>query len=528
MKKIENFSDTLILNVERNGDVKCIADYKKSFSYTEFYHRVNQFSNKLSALGVERGEKVLIPMQSELDFYVVSYAVMRIGAVACFIDSKMSKEHLFECIEKLAPKVFIGHPNTYFLKRIFGKKFPSIERYITMSKISGPTGSSIYQGLKKQSESFTSVKPSVDEIAVILYSSGSTGKPKAIEFDHASFLSQGKTLQSEYGTIKADDTIMSFTALFPLFSIGFGLCTYIGDNNQKEFDGKLICKTIVDQKITFLAGSPLIGEEIANYCLENSIKLDSVQTFTLFGAMTSIGLHQKIQNIMPNGTSTSCYGAGECLSVSSITGKFILSNIYQLFLAGHGTCVGKPMSGVRIKIIRESEKHIANFKDCEFLRTDEIGEILVEGGNLALRYHHDEGNIADVKDGNKHWHRMGDVGFIDSHGLLWFCGRKTDIVEISNQKFYPDQIESIYNQHPKIKRSALVKHKNKLSVVIERHDGKSSIEPMFLVDLKNLSQTHEQTKNVQQFFAHPEFPVDYRHKMKIDRKMIEANISDTY
>ena len=64
---------------------------------------------------------------------------------------------------------------------------------------------------------------------------------------------------------------------------------------------------------------------------------------------------------------------------------------------------------------------------------------------------------------------MGDVGHIDDFGRLWFCGRKTHIVQINEDTNYSIPVESIFNQHPKVKRTALIKvnkpHSKKLTMV---------------------------------------------------------------
>src|SRR5690606_39407334 len=53
-------------------------------------------------------------------------------------------------------------------------------------------------------------------------------------------------------------------------------------------------------------------------------------------------------------------------------------------------------------------------------------------------------------------HRMGDVGYCDEHGRLWFCGRKTQRVETEQGPLYTEQVEPVFNVHPRVRRTALV------------------------------------------------------------------------
>jgi acyl-coenzyme A synthetase/AMP-(fatty) acid ligase len=116
---------------------------------------------------------------------------------------------------------------------------------------------------------------------------------------------------------------------------------------------------------------------------------------------------------------------------------------------------------------------------------------------------------------------MGDLGWMDHQGTLWFLGRKGHRVETLNATYFSIQMESIFNQHPKIRRSALVKliinQEVVPGLVIERHDKKTKMTDSFLRELQVLKDSTDFTKEIRQFFLHDSFPVDVRHNIKIDR-----------
>jgi acyl-CoA synthetase (AMP-forming)/AMP-acid ligase II len=129
---------------------------------------------------------------------------------------------------------------------------------------------------------------------------------------------------------------------------------------------------------------------------------------------------------------------------------------------------------------------------------------------------------AKIRIDGKLWHRMGDVGYLDDEQNLWFMGRKTHQVIVDQKSvFYPIRIEAIFNQHPLIKRSALVKltHKGKVfpGLVIERKDQSTSLDDKFRSELLSLASSSPHTNVINHFFVHPSFPVDVRHNIKIDR-----------
>jgi acyl-coenzyme A synthetase/AMP-(fatty) acid ligase len=116
---------------------------------------------------------------------------------------------------------------------------------------------------------------------------------------------------------------------------------------------------------------------------------------------------------------------------------------------------------------------------------------------------------------------MGDVGWLDDDGNLWFLGRKVHRVETEKNTYFSIQMEAIFNQHPKVKRSALVKIIEGSNVVpglvIERKDGSTKLDESFFRELMTMKDTTEFTKEIKHFFVYKNFPVDVRHNIKIDR-----------
>ena len=95
---------------------------------------------------------------------------------------------------------------------------------------------------------------------------------------------------------------------------------------------------------------------------------------------------------------------------------------------------------------------------------------------------------------------------------------------------YPIPIEAIFNQHPLIKRTALVglgKVGNQIpAVVIERSDHFMSLtsesQKRFKQELMLLGEKFPHTKDINHFFLYDYFPVDVRHNIKIDRLKLKV------
>ena len=109
---------------------------------------------------------------------------------------------------------------------------------------------------------------------------------------------------------------------------------------------------------------------------------------------------------------------------------------------------------------------------------------------------------------------MGDLGYFDEQGRLWFCGRKSHRVQCSDQTLmFPVPCESIFNQHPSIHRTALVEVNEEPVLVVETETG----QDIKIEELKEIANSHEKTRRIKTFLFHRSFPVDVRHNAKIHR-----------
>ena len=121
-----------------------------------------------------------------------------------------------------------------------------------------------------------------------------------------------------------------------------------------------------------------------------------------------------------------------------------------------GVCVGHPLPGVDIAIIPIDDRPIENFTAALPLPTLEIGEITVMGDVVTESYFNrpESTALAKIRDGDRVWHRMGDVGYLDDRGRLWMCGRKSHRVETGEETLFTIPCEAIFNTHPSVHRTA--------------------------------------------------------------------------
>jgi acyl-CoA synthetase (AMP-forming)/AMP-acid ligase II len=315
--------------------------------------------------------------------------------------------------------------------------------------------------------------------------------------------------------------------VFALFNPALGMCTVVPEMNPSRpatVDPQRIVRAIQQNSVTNSFGSPALWTKIARYCEAHSITLPSVRRILMAGAPVPPALMQQMQAIIPNGEVHTPYGATEALPVSSIASAEVLAETAARTASGAGTCVGRPLPGMDVRIIEPLDEAIATVEQCAPLPLGAIGEIIVRGASVTRGYDKrpDADATSKIADGESHWHRMGDLGWIGESGRLWFCGRKIEHVSTAAGPLYTDCCEAIFNAHPKVFRSALIDiGGGHPAIVVEPEVGaypnSAAAKALFIESLEEIAQLHAMTRMINQFYFKKSFPVDVRHNAKIHR-----------
>lgn len=506
--------------------------YYESITFGELESLSNKYANGLSKIGFRRGTKTLLFVRPSLQFPALVFALFKLGVIPVFIDPGMGKKNLLAAIEEVAPEGLIAEPEVHLLRIFFSKSFKSVRFKVTTK---GPKIGNCFPlaMLKKSRADFSSVQLEPDEMAAILFTSGGTGRPKGVVYTHKIYTEQTRLLQELFHLTDNDIDLPCFP-LFSLFTLCMGMTSCIPDMNPSQpakADPQQLLKNILDNKVTFMAGSPAIWEAFGSYCVKHQITLPTVKYLVMFGAPVRNKLHKKFSNVLPNGTTYTPYGATESLPVSNISGKMVLEQTALLTEQGKGTCVGTPVPGVGVEIIEITDDIIEYMTQTRIQKPCEVGEIIVTGDIVTAGYYQSPLETAQskIKDGGSFWHRMGDLGYKDDQGRLWFCGRKTHRVETSSGVLFPVNCEAIFNTHYGVRRSALVgigeKGKQSAAIVIERNTaGKKVPKKRLVKELLNMAKNNALTAQIKSVHFCDNFPVDVRHNIKIDRLKLADDV----
>jgi acyl-CoA synthetase (AMP-forming)/AMP-acid ligase II len=499
-----------------------------SLTFKQLYDEINAFARGFDKIGIKRGTKVVLMITPSLEFYISFFALCKVGATLVMIDPGIGMHSLKTCIGEAKPEAFVGITKAHAARVLFRWSPNSIKTNVTLGPKLFWGGHSFYKVRDNDSSEFPTAEMPIDLMCALMFTSGSTGVSKGVVYTHGVLTKQVEYIKELYNLGKNDVDLATFP-LFGLFDVCLGMTAVIPDMDATKpgkANPKYLIEAIEDNGITSIFGSPALVDGLSRYGEANNIKLPSIKNVISCGAPARNDILARLSAMLNEGVKIHTpYGATEALPVSSIDSISILEETAADTDAGKGTCVGYPDRHVQVKIIKITDEPIEELTEDLFMETDAIGEIIVAGPVVTKEYYARPNNnkLAKIKQGNEVWHRMGDVGRFDEKGRLWFCGRKSHRVEAEEETFFTIPCERIFNQHPKVFRTALVgvgeKGKKAPVICIELEKNISNINTEVLFkEMRELGSKFEHTKNIKHFLVHQGFPVDIRHNAKIGRE----------
>ncbi|MCG3130225.1 MAG: Long-chain-fatty-acid--CoA ligase FadD13 [Phycisphaerae bacterium] len=506
------------------------------WTFAELDQASNRIADGLRGVGVDRGVRTVVMIRPGLEFTGVIFALFKLGAVPILIDPGMGVARMIDCIAESEPEAFIGVPLAQVVRWFHRRRFPKLRSIITVGSRFGWGGATLDEVLRGGSRRFQAAQTGPHDVAAILFTTGSTGPPKGVVYEHGMFDAQVRLIQAHYDMRPGEVDLPAFP-LFALFSTAMGITCVVPEmdpSRPARCDPKKLVRDLLAYDVTTTFGSPAIWRRVGAFCIDRGIRLPRLKRVLTAGAPIPWRVIEQWRRILPDdGDIHTPYGATESLPVTSIRGRELLEGgLISLARCGAGTCVGAPFPGIGVRIIRISDDPVPVWRDDLEVRAGEHGEIVVSGDVVTRSYDHrpDATALHKIREGDRTWHRIGDVGYFDAGGRLWFCGRKAHRVPTREGCLYTIECEAIFNEHPEVFRTALVG--------VPTGDGGAAQRPVLIVEplpgryprgrrraeftreLLELGAKDERTRDIRGVLYHRAFPVDIRHNAKIFRERL--------
>ncbi len=514
---------------DKNGRVKYTH-----YTFSQLDLESDWIARGLEQSGIGRGVRAALMVKPSLEFFALTFAIFKAGAVPVLIDPGIGIRNLKKCLARAEPEAFIGIPEAHAARLLLGWGRKTIRTLITVGKRLFWKGLTLKEvrAIGRSAALSPMAQTGKDEIAAILFTSGSTGPPRGALYTHGNFTAQVESIRKTYGIEPGEIDLPTFP-LFALFGPALGMAVVIPDmdpTRPAHVDPRKIIETVRDFGITNMFGSPALINRVGRYGHKRGIKLPTIRRVIAAGApMPPAVLECFCTMLESNAQVHTGYGATEAMPVSSIGSREILWDTRYETDKGKGVCVGKPVDGMEICVVPISDDAIGKWNDSLKLPPGEVGEITVKGPVATGSYYKDDRGTRltkiHVREGKGFWHRMGDLGTLDEKGRLWFFGRKSHRVVTPSGTYFTIPCEGVFNTHKAVFRTALtgVETDGKVHPVlcVELEDHLKNVhKDTVKKELLELGARFPHTKEIKTILFHDGFPVDIRHNAKIYRERL--------
>lgn len=490
----------------------------RSITFGELDALADRYASGLTRRGVRCGDRVLYLLRPSIDGYAVFYALLELGAVPVFIDPRMGLRPMLRCVETMRPRVALVVPLLRALGMVARRPFAATELWLTsrgLRRCLGARGEAPSRAVSPDDESH------------LPFTSGSTGAAKAVRYTHGMVRAQIELVREVCGWSAGMTVVMCFAPFVP-YALADGLTAVLPDmdfSRPAAARPDRIVEAITAHQAECAFASPILWRNLARHCERNGSALHTLRRAVTVGAPVPIDLHRRLGAVIhPEGRLYTPYGATEAMPVTTTDTSELIAT-WQQTRHGYGICIGKPLPGIEVLVIRVTDDPIPCWSDDLRVAGDAIGELVVAGPVVSPAYPErpDENAAAKIRRDGAVLHRTGDLGRIDARGRVWFCGRKSQRIETSTGMLAPVAIENIFNEHPGVFRTAVVgvgpRGAQRPVACVELEPG-AALTPQLEAELLARAEPTCFRGVVTRFLPHRGFPVDARHNAKIKREAL--------
>lgn len=500
------------------------------------WQELNELSERYARVlrdhGITAGTRVALAMTPGPDFLALLFALFRSGSVPALVDPAIDADTFRQCLTEAAPAAFFVTTRTPFARKSVAWAKECCELQFSMGGL-GVGGIDLAKLLEESNVAVDEIVHSAkaEDPAVIVFTAGTGGAPRAVVYRHHHLDAQASMLKNVFGAEPGEVCLAAYP-LFALTAAALGLTIVVppfDPARPAEAEPEKLQQVINDFAITHLFASPGILDALATYCTDNRMRLESVTNLVSAGSGMPVETLQRVrQSLYRDARIQLLYGAAECQPIANVTAARFDDKLVDRVESGAGICVGRPVEPVEVRIVRISDMVFTDLSETTEMPLGMPGEIVVCAPNCAEDYRTRDAEtpmpgFSDER--GRHWHRTGDVGILDDLNRLWYCGRVSQRIETGQETVFPEQCEAVFDQHPDLRRSAVVgvgpRGRQTPVLCIEVKSKLSPVDTERVhFDLLQLAQAYSTTRSIRTVLFHPGFPVGTGYGSQIRRDEI--------
>jgi long-chain acyl-CoA synthetase len=420
----------------RVGKKTALVCGDRRVSFSSLDEDSNKFANTLLKLGIKRGDRVAMLQNSSLEFVVVFFGIMKIGAIAVPLDTRYITDELISLFNNCTPAIVVSEssllepllkalPKSLSVKQVIIIGDDETKEFISYNKIIAENSSKPVK---------TKIQP--DDIAIISYTGGPTYHPHGVALSHCSMVAEIISSVETFEQTENDVFVLFALPMYHCFGLVAVLLASIYTGNTVvavSGTGRSIesfMEAVEREKGTVYCGVPYIYSLMINVAKRAGIKhnLHSLRLLASGGAPLEPVVIMQFKQY---------YG----IDIRDIYGQTeSICHCTAMPIHGKGRLgsSGKTLNCWEMKIFDENDHEVPYGTE---------GEIVLRGPVMSSFWNQPKETAEILKNG---WLHTGDIGWMDEEGYLFITARKRRMIVLKGQNVFPGDIEAVLATHPKV------------------------------------------------------------------------------
>ncbi len=428
---------TFLQSVERSPHALAVVDGEQRLTYTEWYERIQCAAAGLSALGLERGDHLLIVLQNRIEMATLHWACQFLGLIATPLNWRAKPEEVEYCLTDSGAKAIVYEP----VSEAAVAASPAAAALARIAVGGAADGTLGYDDLLAQAPAQPILAAEAEDFSLMLYTSGTTGKPKGVPRRHRAERAGalGHVAQNLY---RRGERTLGVMPLYHTMGVRSLLAMALIDGVfvcVPKFDCAAAFRSIEQEKVTNLYLVPTLYHDMLSWREKHGADISSVKKLGFAGAPMQDGLLKRLEQAFKPELFVNHYGSSEVYTFA----------IDQDATRKAGSA-GRAGINTRLRVVPLT----AESPDGSVAPGEE-GQIICDlKGDEAFEGYWKRPD-ADAKSIRGGWYFTGDTGYIDQDGDLFVSGRMDDMIISGGENISPVDIESVLSLHPAVDEVAV-------------------------------------------------------------------------
>ena len=474
---------------QKNWDRPAISNYQGiTLHYRDVARRIEKMHIMFEECGLQKGDKVAICSRNQANWAVAFLSTMTYGAVPVPLLHEFKSSNIHHLVNHSEAKILFV--DDVIWEGLTETEMPDLHAIIQVNtfKLLYASDQKIVDAREHLNELFGRKYPNVftkddinyyedsaDELAIINYTSGTSGFSKGVMIPYRAVSSNiefGRTVLPGLDNTKS---VVSMLPSAHMYGLMFELLYELSVGAHVHFlsrvpSPKIIMQALAEVKPYVIIAVPLVIEKIYKSKVKPILEKEGIKVLMKLPVLNQVVLN-KIKTELINAFGGEFH---EVIIGGAAFNKEVESFFKKMnfpFTVGYGMTECAPIIAYddwTVEKLNSCGKAVNNM-EIRIASADPHtipGEIQVKGANVFLGYYkNDEAtNAVFTEDG---WFCTGDMGILDEEGSLFIKGRtKCMILGPSGQNIYPEEVETVINNHPYVVDSLVVEDNGGLTALI--------------------------------------------------------------